>query len=91
MGLRVGRGLGEAAGSAACFFAVLAVLIMADAQIREPIANAVAQTRSTNWIGQASAVIRVVADAASQQSIEHAPLLVFTVVGALLLLFMLRT
>jgi hypothetical protein len=91
MSLRVGRSLGEAAGSAACFFAVLAALVMADAQVRERITDAITRARTASWADQGSAVIRVVIDAASQQSIAHAPLLIFTVVGALLLLFMLRT
>jgi hypothetical protein len=91
MGLRTGRSLGEAAGSAACFFVVLAALMAADVQVRERIVGALAGARPSGWSDQASAVIRVVADAASQQSIAHAPLLVFTVVGALLLIFMLRT
>ena len=39
MGLRVGRSLGEAAGSAACFFGVLAALAMVDARVRERIVD----------------------------------------------------
>jgi hypothetical protein len=91
MGLRVGRSLGEAAASAACLLAVLAALLVADDRARERIVQAVSDGRAMSWGRQASGVVQALVDAAGDQSLAHAPLLIFTVVGALLLLFMLRT
>lgn len=91
MGLRVRRGLGEAVGSAVCFLAVLAALVAVDERVRERIAVAFSGVGMTTWREETGMVAGVLVDAARDQSIAHAPLLIFTVAAVLLVLFMLRT
>jgi hypothetical protein len=91
MGPRARRSLGDAAVSVVCFLAVLAALLVADDRARERIAQTLSDVRATSWGDQAAGLAGVLAGAALDQSIAHAPLLVFTCVAALLLLFMVRT
>ncbi len=91
MGLRVSRSLGDAAVSVAGFLAVLAVLLAADDRARERVMQTVSDGRAATWGSQASGLLSVVIDAARDQSIAHAPLLIFVLVAGLLLMFMLRT
>lgn len=91
MGLQVARRFGEAAGSVVCFLAVLAALVAVDDRVRERIALAVPDGQVATWSEQARVLASVLFDAARDQSIAHAPLLIFTCVAILLVLFMLRT
>ena len=91
MGPRVTRSLGDAAVSAACFLAVLAGLLAADDRVRERVVQTLSGADAAGWGRQAAGLASVLAGAALDQSLAHAPLLVFTLVAVLLLLFMVRT
>ncbi len=87
-------GLGEAMASALCVVAVLAVLVGVDTRVHDRFSALVSETSSdglSSWSQRASALSDAVVQAAHDRSIDQAPLLVFTVVAAALLIFMLRT
>lgn len=85
------RGLGEAIGSLICFLAVLGALVAADDRVRERLSLEMSREGLATWTEHARRVGHVILDVARDQSIEHAPLLVFSVVAVVLVLFMLRT
>ncbi len=87
-------GIGEVVGSVVCLLAVLATLVVVDGRVHERFDALITQASSdglTTWGERASALCGAVVQAARDRSIEHAPMLVFAVVGAALLVFMLRT
>jgi hypothetical protein len=87
-------GVGEAMASALCVVAVLATLVAVDARVHDRFSALLSQTSSeglTTWEARAGAFSDAVMQAARDHSIDQAPLLVFTVVAAALLIFMLRT
>jgi len=80
--------------SAICVAAVLATLVSIDGRVRDRFSALVAQASSdrlATWEERAGAFGDAVVQAARDRSIDQAPLLVFTVVAAALLIFMLRT
>ena len=85
------RGIGEAIGSLICFFAVLGTLIALDDRARERVSLQLSGAGLASWTQQARSIASVVLEAAHDQSIEHTPLLIFSVVAVVLVLFMLRT
>ena len=85
------RGAGEAIGSVVCFIAVLATLVAIDDRVRERITIEMSSERLATWSERANSVVNVVLAVARDQSIAHAPLLVFSIVAVVLVLFMLRT
>ncbi len=88
------RGIGEAMASALCVLTVLVVLVGVDARVHDRFTALVSETSSdglTTWGQRAGAFSDAVIQAARDHSIDQAPLLVFTVVAAALLIFMLRT
>lgn len=87
-------GIGEAMASAICVVAVLATLVGIDSRVRDRFVALVNQASSdglATWGERVGALGDAVVQAARDHSIEQAPLLVFTVVAAALLIFMLRT
>ncbi len=87
-------GIGEAMASALCVAAVLATLVAVDARVHDRFWALVSQTQTaglTSWSDRASAFSDAIFQAARDHTIDQAPLLVFTVVAAALLIFMLRT
>jgi hypothetical protein len=87
-------GMGEAMASVICVVAVLATLVAVDSRVRDRFEALVSEASSdglTSWENRAGAFADAVAQAARDRSIDQAPLLVFTVVAAALLIFMLRT
>lgn len=88
---RLPRGTGEAIGSLICFIAVLATLVAVDDRVRERISIEMSSEHLATWSERANAIVAVVLDVARDQSIAHAPLLVFSIVAVVLVLFMLRT
>ncbi len=87
-------GIGEVVGSAVCLVAVLATLVAIDGRVHERFDALVTRASSdglSTWGERAAALGGAVVQAARDRSIDQAPLLVFAVVGAALLIFMLRT
>jgi hypothetical protein len=87
------RMIGEASMSAGTVIVLLLVLVAADDRVRDQL-----RLRFSNpsmELASAGNHVRnltsVMAEAARQQSIEHAPLFIFALAATVLVLFMLRT
>ena len=81
-------------GSAACFAAVLASLVILDPRVGHRLSGLIASTPGGEFrvaTDQAHALGMALLGALKDQSIDHAPLLVFTAVAILLVGFMVRT
>ena len=85
------RGMGEAIASVMCFICILGALVAIDDRVSERLSFEMSSQRLATWGQRAGSVVDVIVDVARNQSIEHAPLLVFSVVAVVLVLFMLRT
>lgn len=85
------RGMGEAIASLICFICVLGALVAIDDRVRDRLSFEMSSQQLTTWGERAGSVVNVILDVARDQSIAHAPLLVFSVVALVLVLFMLRT
>ena len=74
---------------------LITMLATFDPRVREQIALRMSAGQPSAQVAQAGATIRslssVVVEAVRDQSIEHAPLVIFVLAGSVLLLFMLRT
>lgn len=87
-------GIGEAMASVICVVAVLGTLIAIDPRVQIRLTALVSEASSdplSTWGQRVGRFTDAVAQAARDHSIDQAPLLVFTVVAAALLFFMLRT
>ena len=88
------RAFREALMSAGTVAILLLVLVAADDRVRDQISRRVV-TRPTAELASAgrqlSDFTTVIVSAARDQSLGHAPLLIFTLAAAVLVLFMLRT
>jgi hypothetical protein len=88
------RAFGEALMSAGTVAVLLIALVAVDDRVREQISQrfmtrpSVELASTGHQIGNLTSVI---AQAARHQSLEHAPLLIFALAAAVLVLFMLRT
>jgi hypothetical protein len=88
------RALREALMSAATVALVLLVLVSFDDRVRSEIGVRFGgnPTHQLSAAGQqAQTLTAVITDAARDQSVAHAPLLIFAVASTVLVLFMLRT
>jgi hypothetical protein len=88
------RAFGEALMSAGTVALVLLVLIGIDDQVRSELSLRLMAhpTEQLATAGQqARHITTVIATAAREQSLAHAPLLIFALAAAVLVLFMLRT
>jgi hypothetical protein len=89
------RAIGDALISIGALCALIAILATFDTRVREQISLRMAVGRPSAQITYAEATVRnmasVVFDVARDQSIEHAPLVIFVLVALVLFLFMLRT
>jgi hypothetical protein len=84
----------EALMSAGTVAILLLVLVSADDRVRDQISQRVAARPSVELASagrQLSDLTTVIVGAARDQSLGHAPLLIFTLAAAVLVLFMLRT
>ena len=95
MGNTVRRTLGDATIS---FFALIILLVMlasVDDRVREQVSAVIGTTQGSSQLAgagqQISSVVAVVIDAVKDQSVSHAPLVIFALVATVLVLFMLRT
>jgi hypothetical protein len=87
-------GFRQAFASAAVFGAVLMVLVSVDDRVRErfnDLLHGGSGGSLTPWGDRAGDLGSALVAAARYQSIENAPLLVFAAVGAVLVVFMLKT
>ena len=88
------RGYREVLMSAGTVVILLLVLIAFDDRVRQYIARPVVAHRSTELTSSARELrdlTSVIASAARHQTLGHAPLLLFTLAGAVLVFFMVRT
>jgi uncharacterized protein (DUF924 family) len=88
------RAIKEGAGSAVGFIAVLAALVAIDPRVRERFALLFEQASAdgfASWRDRAADFGDIVLLALRERSLDHAPLLIFAVVAAVLVVFMLRT
>ena len=86
--------LGEALISAGSVAVLLMALVVIDDRVREQIAERFMARPSVELAGvghQLRGITSVIAVAVRHQSIEHAPLLIFTLAASVLVVFMLRT
>ena len=87
-------GVRQAIASAAVFGAVLLVLISIDDRVRDRFNDLVfggGGGALTPWGDRAGDLGNALMSAAKHQSLENAPLLVFAAVGAVLVVFMLKS
>jgi hypothetical protein len=87
-------GIRQAIASAAIFGAVLLVLVSVDDRVRDRINDLLyggSGSSLTPWGDRAGDLGNALLAAVKYQSIENAPLLVFAAVGAVLVVFMLKT
>ena len=89
------RALGDAAISLFALIALLVALVSVDDRVRERVASVVGTTPNTSQLVGAgreiSGLVTLVFDAVKDQSVAHAPLVIFAVAATVLVLFMVRT
>ena len=87
------RVLGDALISAGAMLILLLVLVSVDDRVRERVSALATPSRSelVNAGTVVSEVSAVVVRAARDQSVEHAPMMIFAVAATVLVLCMLRT
>jgi hypothetical protein len=87
------RAIGEAAISLSTLMALLVALVAIDDRVREQIvlrASAGPAEQLAGLGSRLSDIAAILAIAARDQSIEHAPLMIFVLAATVLVLFMLR-
>ncbi len=84
-------GFGDAVVSLVCLATVFGALVVIDDRVRERFSMLFHEAASGDLVARVSGLADAVIQAARDQSIANAPMLIFTVVGVVLLLFMLRT
>lgn len=89
------RAVGDALISVGMLGVLIAMLASFDPRVREQISLRVSAGQPAAQVANAEATVRnlasVVFIAAREQSIEHAPLVIFVLLATVLFLFMLRT
>ena len=94
MSSRVRRVCGDGLVSAGVVGAVLAVLVSFDARVREQAQTAFASASPATAADAGARLYEIgsaLADAATTQSVEHAPLMIFAVMATVLLLALARS
>ena len=93
--VRIKRAFSDAAISIGALTVLLALLISVDQRVREQVTlrlnTDTAQSEVNNVAGQARDVAMVLFDAARDQTIAHAPMMIFVFAASVLVIFMLRT
>lgn len=88
------RAFGEMLMSAGAVAVLLAALILFDDRVREQISLRVSSHPTAELAAageQVKGLTEIVLDAARDQTIGHAPLVIFTLAATILVIFMLRT
>jgi hypothetical protein len=83
-------GLKQSIVSAGVFGALLVLLMSVDPRVRERMSDLVSQNGPSTLAQRATELVGALVAAVRHQSIENAPLMIFAVVGAILVLFMLK-
>jgi len=90
----VRRVVGDALISMAAPIVLLTVLVAIDTRVRDHVVGMVRDDRWSSDVGRMNAELRnvasVIATTAREQSLDHAPLVVFSIAGSALVLAMLR-
>lgn len=93
--VRIRRTFSDALISVGALVALVLMLAAFDGRVREQLSLRLGPGRASAQVANAGVMIRdlsgVVADAVRDQSIEHAPLVIFVLAATVLVLFMLRT
>ena len=94
--VRIRRAFGDVLISAGALVALISLLAAFDGRVREQISLRIGSGAGASaQVAEASAALRdlttLVVDAVRDQSIEHAPLVIFVLAATVLVLFMLRT
>lgn len=89
------RAFGDALVSMGALGAVLAALVAVDGRVREQLSlrfsGSSASSELENVGSGARELVGVVVQVAKDQSLDHAPLMIFVLAASVLVLFMLRT
>ena len=89
------RIFGDALISMGALVALLTALVFVDDRVREQVSLRFSGAQPSTELANAGAHLRnlatVVMEAARDQSLEHAPILIFALAAVVLVLFMLRT
>jgi hypothetical protein len=89
------RALGDATISLLALVILLLALVSVDDRVREQVARVMGtKPNSTSLVGagkEVSGFVAIVFDAVKDQSLAHAPLVIFALAATVLVLFMLRT
>ena len=92
---RAQRAIGDAFITAGSAMALVLTLVLFDDRVREQLTRAVDPSHPgaalASMSGRANEVAAILATAARQQTLAHAPLVIFAVAAAVLTIFMLRT
>ena len=80
----------QSIASVAVFSGVLLMLVSVDDRVRDRFSE-LASGSAGSWTGKLGELTDALVSAARYQSIENAPLLVFAVVGAVLVVFMVKS
>ena len=84
-------GIKQSVMSAAVFIGILGALVSVDDRVRERFSDVIHGGGVAPWGSRVAELSDALLGAARSQSIEHAPLVVFAAVSAVLVLFMWRT
>ena len=89
------RAFGDGIISAAALLLLLIMLASVDGRVRERVSGLVGTSTSSSELAHAGQEVTgfagVVFDAVKDQSVSHAPLVIFGVASAVLVIFMVRT
>lgn len=89
------RVLGDTVISISALLLLLVLLVSLDERVRDQVSGFVYQTPGSSHFASASRqlrdVVTVVVDAARDQSLANAPLMIFALAATVLVLFMVRT
>jgi hypothetical protein len=88
------RGLGEALMSLGALALLLSALVLFDDRVRDQLSFRISNHPSAQLTAageQVRNMTEVIIDAIRDQSIQHAPMLIFVLAAVVLVLFMLRT
>lgn len=81
----------QSIASVAVFLGVLLMLVSVDDRVHDRFSDLAAGAGASSWTGRIGELTGVLVAAARHQSIENAPLLIFAVVGAVLVVFMVKS
>ena len=94
MGVRPRLAIGEVAGSVFCLLTVLIALVAVDVRVRERAGLLFSQANGDNvasWGYRLNSLVDAMVQAVRDQSISDSPMLIFAIVAAVLVVFMVRT